>query len=128
MTLTARWELEDFLKLVFPPQYQAAQYEIALKLMQFLSGREEADGDALAAWMEKEGVANSTLRNLVIPKLVRVGMLARERRNPTGSDLKDKRHHMVLKASNRFGEAFRHIGKEWSSVVETWRVKRRKNA
>ncbi|MFA4946022.1 MAG: hypothetical protein WC607_00565 [Candidatus Micrarchaeia archaeon] len=126
MSLGARWEPEDFLKLVFPPQYQAVQYEIALKLLHFLSEREEADGDALATWMEKEGVANSTLRNLVIPKLVRTGMVARERRNPTGQDDRDKRHAMVLKASNRFGEAFKHVGSEWTSLVETWRVKRRK--
>jgi hypothetical protein len=126
MTLTARWEAEDFLKLIFPPEYQATQYDVALKLMLFISEREETDGDDLAGWMQKEGVANSTLRNLVIPKLVRVGMLARERRNPTGADSRDKRHRMVLKASNRFGSAFQHIGREWSSVVETWRVKRRK--
>jgi len=126
MAVTARWEAEDFLKLVFPPQYQQAQFDIALKLVKLLCESEEVGGDALAEWAKREGVPNSTLRNLVIPKLYRVGMVARERKNPSGQDARDKRHRMVLKLSNRFGEAFRHVGGEWVSLVETWRVKRRK--
>jgi len=126
MAVTARWEAEDFLKLVFPPQYQRAQYDIAVKLVHLLGEHEEIGGDELATWMQANGVPNSTLRNLVIPKLYRVGMVARERRNPTGQDLKDKRHRMVLKLSNRFGEALKHIGGEWVSLVETGRIKRKK--
>ncbi len=114
------------MKLVFPPELQEAQYEIALKLVSFLSSRESANGDELAGWAQENGVPNSTLRNLVIPKMIRVGLLARERVNPTGQGEKDKRHRMVLKLSKRFGEAMQHVGREWNSLVETWRVKRKK--
>ncbi len=114
------------LKLVFPPELQEAQYEIALKLVSFLSSRESANGDELAGWAQENGVPNSTLRNLVIPKMIRVGLLARERVNPTGQGEKDKRHRMVLKLSKRFGEAMQHAGREWNALVETWRVKRKK--
>ncbi len=126
MPWSARWEKEDVLKLVFPPDLQEAQYSIALKLVSFLSDKESVNGDELAVWAQENGVPNSTLRNLVIPKMIRLGLLARERVNPTGSEGKDKRHRMVLKLSKRFGEAMQHAGSEWSSLVETWRVKRRK--
>ncbi len=124
MAVTARWEVEDVLKLVFPPQYKGKQYDAALKLIQQLSKSEQMDGDALAKWQEENKIANSTLRNLVIPRLIAVGMLARERMNPTGQTDKDKRHAMVLKLSLRFGEAMQHVGQQWNSIVETWRVKR----
>ncbi len=127
MSLGARWEADDILKLLFPPHLQAVQYDIAVKLLKHVSQVGEMDGKAISAWQKENGAANSTLRNLVIPKLVRCGLLARERRNPTGQDEKDKRHKMVLKASARFGEALQHIGKEWSSLVETWRIKRQQN-
>ena len=126
MPWSARWEKEDVLKLVFPPELQEAQYGIALKLVSFLSSKESANGDELAGWAQDNGVPNSTLRNLVIPKMIRVGLLARERVNPTGQGDKDKRHRMVLKLSKRFGEAMQHAGREWNSLVETWRVKRKK--
>lgn len=124
MAVTARWEAEDVLKLVFPPQFKGKQYDIALKLVLQLSKIEQMDGDQLAKWQQENGVANSTLRNLVIPRLIAVGMLARERVNPTGQTDKDKRHAMVLKLSMRFGEAMQHVGEQWNSIVETWRVKR----
>lgn len=128
MSLNARWEVEDVLKLVFPPHLQAVQYEIAVKLVRWLASEGEVDGFRLSEWQKANGAANSTLRNLVIPKLVRCGLLARERRYPTGQEERDKRHKMVLTLSTRFGEALKHIGSEWSSLVETWRIKRQKTA
>ena len=125
MSVSARWEKEDVLKLVFPPQFKKAQYGIALKLVEFLSARESATGEEIANWAEGNKIANSTLRNLVIPRMISAGILSRERRNPTGQTEKDKRHEMVLMLSTKFGEAMQHIGKEWSSLVETWRIKRK---
>ncbi len=124
MSLSARWEAEDVLKMLFPPHMQSVQYSIAVRLLSALGQAGEMDGRALSKWQGENGVANSTLRNLVIPKLVRFGLLARERQNPSGQSDKDKRHHMVLKPSLRFGEALQHIGREWSSLVQTWRIKR----
>ncbi|MFH1779573.1 MAG: hypothetical protein ABH803_00310 [Candidatus Micrarchaeota archaeon] len=127
MSLSARWELEDLLKIVFPPLLQKAQYEIALKLLHLFKEKSEVTGEELAAWQKQQNIASSTLRNLVIPKLIRVGMLARERKNPTGQELKDKRKEMVLKLSNRFGEAMKHLGSEWVALTETWKIKRKVN-
>ncbi len=126
MSLGARWEAEDVLKLLFPPHLQEVQYGIAVKLVAALKEAGEMDGRQLAEWQQQQGAANSTLRNLVIPKMVRCGLLSRERRNPSGQDEKDKRHKMVLKLSTRFGEALQHIGREWNSLVETWKIKREK--
>lgn len=125
MSLNARWEAEDVLKIVFPPHLQRAQYEIALKLILFLKDKEEASGHEVTEWAKAHNVPNSTLRNLVIPKLKKMGLIALGRRNPTGTDKKDKRHPMVLTLSKRFGEALQHIGKQWSELVETWRAKRK---
>lgn len=126
MSLGARWELEDITKLVFPPHLQKAQYDLAVALLKLVGEQGEVDGDLLAAWQHASRIPNSTLRNLVIPKLVRCGLLARERKNPTGQSNKDKRHHMVLKLSARFGEAFKHVGVEWSTLVETFKEKKRR--
>ncbi|MFH1442683.1 MAG: hypothetical protein ABIG96_01495 [Candidatus Micrarchaeota archaeon] len=125
MSLQARWETDDILKLVFPPQYKKMQYEIAGKLLIYLASTEEATGDDVAEWATKNSVPMSTLRNLVIPRMIACGFLARERKNPTGMTDKDKRHEMVIRTSTKFGEALRHIGGEWTSIVETWRVKRK---
>ncbi|NUN11539.1 hypothetical protein HUU53_02740 [Candidatus Micrarchaeota archaeon] len=125
MSVTARWEVDDVLKLVFPPQLQKVQYDIALRLMHLFKEKEEVSGEDLSQWQDEQKIASSTLRNLVIPKLVRVGMLARERKNPTGQDLKDKRKEMVLRLSNRFGESLKHVGSEWASLTEAWKEKRR---
>ncbi|MFH0922822.1 MAG: hypothetical protein V1811_02070 [Candidatus Micrarchaeota archaeon] len=126
MAVTARWEYEDVLQLVFPPWAQRAQYDIAVKLVRFLSDKESVDGNELAHWAGERQIPNSTLRNLVIPKMIRTGLLARERVNPTGQTERDKKHKMVLMLSTRFGEALKHAGSEWSSLVETWRIKRKK--
>jgi len=125
MSLEARWEAKDVLALIFPPELQKTQYEIAVNLINFLSTREGVSGQELNAWMLENKIANSTLRNLVIPKLVRVGILARSRRNPSGQGSKDERHPMLLSVSNRFGEALKHIGEEWTSLVNTWRFKQK---
>ena len=126
MSLGARWELEDLLKIVFPPHLQKAQYNIAVELVKMIGEQGEVDGDFLAAWQHSRQIPNSTLRNLVIPKLVRCGLLGRERQNPTGQTKKDSRHHMVLKLSNRFGEALKHMGMEWTTLAETFKEKRRR--
>ncbi|MBI4360212.1 hypothetical protein HY572_00385 [Candidatus Micrarchaeota archaeon] len=124
MSLNARWEVEDVLKIVFPPALQKVQYDVAVRLVKHLLLEGEMDGRAISKWQAEAAVANSTLRNLVIPKLVRTGLLARERRSPTGQDDKDKRHKMVIKPSLRFGQALQHVGREWNSLVETARIKR----
>lgn len=125
MSLQARWESEDIIKLIFPPQFKKAQFEIAGKLLSHLSSVEEATGDDVAEWATRNNIPMSTLRNLVIPRMIACGFLARERKNPTGQTDKDKRHEMVLRVSTKFGEALRHIGGEWTSIVETWKVKRK---
>ncbi|MEK6843041.1 MAG: hypothetical protein AABY04_01000 [Candidatus Micrarchaeota archaeon] len=127
MSLQGRWETDDILKLVFPPQFKKAQFHIAGKLLTYLSLEEEATGDQVSQWATKNQIPLSTLRNLVVPRMIATGFLSRERKNPTGQTDKDKRHEMVLKISSKFGEALKHIGGEWSSIVETWKVKRKQN-
>ncbi len=124
MSLEARWEADDILKIIFPPQYKKSQFDCAVKLVKFLAVEGEVNSDRLSDWIESSGVSESTLRNLVIPRLVAIGMVARERSNPTGQTDKDKRHGMKLKLSTRFGEAFKHIGSEWNGIVQAWRIKK----
>lgn len=124
MSLEARWEVDDILKIVFPPQYKKSQYNLAVKLVKFLGERGELNGEKLSDWIKQNSVSESTLRNLVIPRLVGVGMIVRERIDPTGQTDKDKRHEMNLKLSTRFGEAFKHIGSEWNGIIQAWRIKK----
>lgn len=124
MSLEARWEVEDILKIIFPPQYKKSQYELAVKLVKLLGEKERLNGEQLSEWIKQNSVSESTLRNLVIPRLVGVGMIARERSNPTGQTDKDKRHEMNLKLSTRFGEALKHVGNEWNGIIQAWRIKK----
>ncbi|VVB70939.1 Uncharacterised protein [uncultured archaeon] len=124
LPVTARWDYEDVLKIIFPPKFQNAQYDLAKKVILLVKEKGAIDGDALGDWATKNNIPNSTLRNLVIPKLIRVGMLTRERQNPSGQTNQDKKHRMILKISTKFGEAFQHIGREWNGIVESWKLKK----
>ena len=124
LPVSARWDYEDILKIIFHPTLQQAQYELAKKLILLVKEKTQVSGEELASWAEKNSIPNSTLRNLVIPKLIRVGMLVRERRNPSGQTNKDKKHEMILRISTKFGEAFQHIGREWNGIVESWKLKK----
>lgn len=124
LPVTARWDYDDVLKIIFPPELQAAQYELAKKVILLVKEKGHLSGDDLGDWASKNNIPNSTLRNLVIPKLIRVGMLSRERQNPSGQTNQDKKHRMILKISTKFGEAFQHIGKEWNGIIESWKLKK----
>lgn len=121
--LNIRWEYNDVLQLIFPEQLQKAQYEIASKLIKLLKEKIRVRGQEVSEWAINNNIPNSTLRNLVIPKLIRTGLIVRERINPSGQTNQDKRREMVLTLSSKFGNMLIHIGKEWNYIVDTARFK-----
>jgi hypothetical protein len=115
-----RWELDDVLELIFPKEFNPAQKDIASKLIKTMLNKPEGlSGEEIEEFRKANEISNATLRNLVIPKLVRIGLISRERDSPTGQTNKDKHHMMIIKLSESFGNALKKIGEEINSIINT---------
>ncbi|GEM_PF-1356643 len=113
-----RWDLEDVINHIFPEEYQERSNEYASKLVDYvLSNPEGVDKDMLSDFLEKEGIPSSTAYNVVIPKLVKFGILQRER-EAVESD-PGRGWFMVLKPSNSFSSHLEKLAKEWKSIFKT---------
>jgi len=118
-----RWEIEDVIQLVFPKEFLPKQHEIAVELIKFMLPYHKEGGvygNQIESFRKEKGFSNATLRNLVIPKLVRIGLLTRERVNPTGQTHKDKRHRMKLKLSHKFDMSLQRIGLQLETIIKTY--------
>ena len=113
-----RWELKDILNHVFPMEYQEKSHEYALKLVNFLlknpGGIDKKD---LSKFLNSEGIPNSTLYNIVIPKLVKIGMI--ERRRETNASNPGKGWFLILKPSMAFSSHLSKLAAEWRSICKT---------
>lgn len=113
-----RWDLEDVINHIFPESYQERSNEYACKLVDFVL--ENPDGvrkDMLSRFLDKEGIPQSTAYNVVIPKLVKFGVLQREREENQSDP--GKGWYMVLKPSRSFSSHLEKLAKEWKSLYKT---------
>lgn len=113
-----RWDLDKILNHVFPEKYQERSYNYALQLMGFLLENPGGiDKNNLSNFLEENEIPKSTAYNVVIPKLVKVGLLEREREanesNPS------RGWFMVLKPSISFSSHLSKLAKEWRSIYKT---------
>ena len=113
-----RWELTDILNHVFPMEYQEKSHQYARKLMDFLlknpGGIDKKD---LSKLLNSEGIPASTLYNIVIPKLVKVGMIERKRESNASNP--GKGWFLLLKPSITFSSHLSKLAQEWRSIYKT---------
>jgi len=107
-----RWSLTDVVEHVFPRAYQPQYHKIALALLGQLSQKTALEAPDLAAFVGGNGFSKATFYNKIIPRLIDVGAVKRERIGQRA---------MRLTLSKSFGNYLQKIGREWNSIVETAR-------
>lgn len=113
-----RWDLEDIINHIFPKKYQEKSYEYAVKLMHFLIENPGGIGKKdLSKFIKEEDIPKSTLYNIVIPKMVKLGIL--ERKRETNVSNPNKGWFMILKPSISFSSHLQKLSREWRSIYKT---------
>ena len=103
------WNLEDVLQFVFPQRYRASYHGVAVSFLATL----QKNGGSLTSreigeFVEKTKVSKATFYNKVLPRLVRIGMVDRNR-EPTSNK-------MTVKWSNQFSIYLEKIAFEWKRL------------
>jgi len=81
---TVFWDVSDVMDFVFPEKFQPTYHAVACKLIAFILKKGYVGKKDISAFMKEHGISKPTLENKVIPKLVRLGLLKRERENRVG--------------------------------------------
>ncbi|MBN2250863.1 MAG: hypothetical protein JW724_02160 [Candidatus Altiarchaeota archaeon] len=117
------WNTEEIVDFIFPKRYQPKYFSVASDFIGLVLANEKVDKDAIAAFLKERSYSRSTLENKVIPKLVRFGLIKRERaiegRMGAGRSL-------LLSDSLTFTTYLHKIADAWKSQVATSRHKRKK--
>lgn len=117
---TVRWELEDIIQHIYPKQYQLVYHAVALEIMRsLLENPNGIDGDMLGKWISEKKISKATFYNRVLPHLIDIGMIKRERIHG------EKGRKMVLYPSERFSICLKKLCSEWTSQVDTARERKR---
>ncbi len=103
------WSLEDVVQFVFPQRFRPAYHAVAVS---FLSALQENGGtlssQEIGEFVEKSSVSKATFYNKVLPRLVRIGVVDRNR-EPTSNK-------MTVKWSNQFAIYLEKIAFEWKRL------------
>ncbi len=113
-----RWELEEVVDHIFPKVYQERSNKYATKLVDFvLKNPDGVEKEMLSNFLEKEDIPSSTAYNVVIPKLVKFGILRRERESVENDP--GRGWFMILKPSKSFSSHLEKLAQEWRSIYKT---------
>lgn len=113
-----RWDMEDVINHVFPEDYQERSNNYASMLIDFvLDNPQGVRKEMLSDFLKRKDIPESTAYNVVIPKLVRFGILEREREANESSP--GRGWFMVLKPSSSFSSRLEKLAKEWRSLYKT---------
>jgi len=113
-----RWDLDDVINHVFPLEYQKKSYEYAQKLMRFLLETPGGvDKKMLSDFVKGHEIPVSTLYNIVIPKLVKVGLI--ERKREANASNPGKGWFLILRPSITFSSHLSKLASEWKSIYKT---------
>ncbi len=103
------WDASDLLQFVFPQRYRSAYHGVAVS---FLTALQQNNGfltsSQIGEFVEKTKISKATFYNKVLPRLVRIGMLDRNR-EPTSNK-------MTVKWSNQFAIYLEKIAFEWKRL------------
>ncbi len=120
------WSAEDVVDFIFPKAYQPKYYQVAVEFLNLVLENETVTKEEIGEFLKQKNYSRSTLENKIIPKLVRFGLLKREREIEEGS--LGKGRSLILSDSLTFTNYLTKIGQAWKSQVLTSRHKRKKAA
>jgi len=115
------WDIEDVIDFVFPKIYQPKYYEIALSFIKFLFEEGKVDHFKISKFLKENNYSRATLENKIIPKIVRFGLVKREREQ----SMKGKSRYLILSDSLTYATYLERISHAWNMLVLTARQKRK---
>lgn len=117
-----RWELTDVVNHVFPHEYQERSHDYAVKLLKLvLESPKGIDKGILSAFLQQHSIPPATAYNVIIPKLVRVGLL--ERRREVNASNPSRGWFLLLRPSPTFSAHLSKLAGEWKSLYKTSLIK-----
>jgi len=119
---TVYWSVTDVVDFIFPKKYQPKYHEVACSLVDLVLEKEYVSKKEIKDFLDKTGYSKSTLENKVIPKLVRFGLVKRQREIRPGLG---KGRGLILSESLTFSNYMERIGFAWNMLVSTSRRKSR---
>lgn len=123
---TIIWGVEDVIDFIFPKRYQPKYFRIATEFIEFLLKNENTTKNEISKFLYEKKYSRSTLENKIIPKLVHLGLIKREREIKDKGDL-DKGRSLILSDSLTFTNYLDRIGFAWNMLVSTARQRRGKS-
>jgi hypothetical protein len=121
---TVYWDIGEVVDFIFPKRYQPVYHRVACDMIALVLERDWVTKKEIGEFLRKTGYSKSTLENKVIPKLVRFGLLKREREISAGMG---KGRALILSESLTFSNYLERIGFAWNMLVSTSRKKRVKD-
>ena len=113
-----RWDISDVINHVFPLEYQEKSNDYAQKLMNFLLDNPRGiDKKMLSNFFKSQEMPVSTLYNVVIPKLVKLGLV--ERKREANASNPGKGWFLILRPSVSFSSHLNKLAAEWRSIYKT---------
>jgi hypothetical protein len=118
---TVYWDVGELVDFIFPRKYQPTYYGVACGLIGLLLESDYVTKEEIGVFLKKNKYSKSTLENKVIPKLVRFGIVKRER-ELTGK--LGKGRGLVLSESLTFANYLERVSFAWQVLVQTGRKRR----
>lgn len=122
---TVYWEVSEVVDFIFPRKYQPKYHDVATDFLELVLIRDWVTKKEIKEFLEETKYSKSTLENKIIPKLVRIGLLKREREITSGLG---KGRALILSESLTFTNYLERIGFAWNMLVSTSRKKKLKNS
>lgn len=117
------WTVDDVVDFIFPKKYQPKYFEVSSKFLKIILERDWITKKEISKFLKDNDYSKSTLENKIIPKLVRFGLIKREREITGGLG---KGRALILSDSLTFTNYLERIGFGWNMLVSTARQKKTK--
>jgi hypothetical protein len=118
---TIMWSVSDVVDFVFPRKYQPKYFRVAADFLELILKNEAVTKREIAEFLKEKQYSRSTLENKIIPKLVRCGLVKREREL---EGTMGKGRSLILTESLTFTNYLERIAFAWNSLVSTARRKK----
>jgi hypothetical protein len=118
---TIMWSVPDVVDFIFPKKYQPKYFTVATDFLELVLKNESVTKKEIAEFLKEKGYSRSTLENKIIPKLVRCGLVKREREI---EGTMGKGRSLILSESLTFTSYLERIAFAWNSLVSTARRKK----
>ena len=117
---TVYWDAGEVVDFIFPRRFQPVYHKVAAEFILLVLDKDWVTKKEIGEFLAKNNYSKSTLENKIIPKLVRFGLLKRER-EITGTMRKGRA--LILSESLTFTNYLERIGFAWNMLVSTSRKK-----